>query len=143
MKTVTTATPVVHILRLTKFSHVFGEGITREEIGYTYLFGIKSAEEFKRIFDKYFDCFNAEYYEVLVDECAEDALDYSDVDHMQSVDDLDEDNPFLLDEDMMHYVWGVLNHRKYNTRPTFSESVGQMFDAYNGVNLAWVTGCNI
>ena len=143
MKTVTT-TPVVHILHLVKLVNHFGEGIVHEYVGHTLILGIESDDEFQRIYSEYFDCFNAEGFEVLHSTCNEDALDYDcDLEHMQNVDDLDEDNPFLLDKDDCQYVWHVLNNHKYGQRPTFDESVWAMWDAYEGVNLAFVRGNNI
>ena len=131
-----TPTPVVHILHLVQLVSRFGEGLVREYVGHTLILGIESDKEFQRIYSEYFDCFNAENFEVLHSTCAEDALDYdSDLDYMQSVEDIDEDNPFLLDKDDCQYVWRTLNDHKYGQR-TYTNAVINMFNAYEGVNFA-------
>ena len=136
-------TPVVHILHLVKLTHDFEHGLYREYVGHTLIFGIESDEEFQSVYSKYFDCFNAEGFEVLHSTCTEYEVDYdNDLEYMQSVDDIDENNPFLLDKEDCQYVWSTLNDHKYGQR-TFDNSIINMFNSYDGVNLAWIRGCNI
>ena len=139
-------TPKVHILHLIRKVPDFTTSTCfhNEYWGHTLILGINSDKEFNKVFEQYFNCFNTEDFEVLHSTCTEDALDYDcDLDHMQSVDDIDEDNPFLLDDDDRQYVWHILNDHRYGQRMTFDESVWAMWDSYEGVNLAFVRGNNI
>ena len=118
----------IYILHLTKAMHDFEHGFYRAYVGHTLLLDCPNDAEFQRIFNQYFDCFNAERYEVLVSTCDEDDLDYDcDLEHMQSINDLDEENPFMLDESDRREVWHTLNEHKYG-QVSVDKSICAMFN---------------
>lgn len=72
------------------------------------------------ILSRFFDCFNMEEASPFGDLLSIDAdiapvWDFDDSDKLQVASDLDENNPFMLDEPTNNWVWSTVNERLYDT----------------------------